>query len=502
MTAERPLGKVYLIGAGPGDPGLITLRGVDCLKRAEVLLYDYLVNPRIIEHAPADAERIRLGRHGRERVWTQAAINRQMVESARAGKIVVRLKGGDPLVFGRMAEEQQALIAQGIPFEIVPGVSSGLAAGSYTGIPLTHRELASAVALVTGQECHAKAGDSLDYEALARFPGTLVFYMGVTTAAHWSAALIRAGKPAETPVAIVRKCTLPEQRTIRCRLDQLGERLRHPSPVRPPAVVIVGAVAAAEHALAWFEQRPFSGQTVLVTRPAEQAGELADMLTEIGADVWVQPAIAISRPSDWGPVDRAIERLDRYDWLVFSSVNGVTAFLNRMLGQADLRRLGGCRLAAIGPGTAAALDKYHLRADCLPEEYRAESLAAALAPQASGQRFLLVRASRGREVLAETLHAAGGKVEQVVAYVSSDVREPGEAIRQRLVAGRIDWITVTSSAIARSLIAMFGDELARSKLATISPITSGVLRDGGFAPAVEAREYTMEGLVAAMRAAL
>ncbi len=502
MTAERPLGKVYLIGAGPGDPGLITLRGATCLSQADVLLYDYLVNPKILEHVPAGAQRIRLGRHGRERVWTQAAINRQMVESAAAGKVVVRLKGGDPIVFGRLAEEQLALVAHGIPFEIVPGVSSGLAAGSYAGIPLTHRQLASAVALVTGQECHGKDSDSLDFGALAHFPGTLVFYMGVTTAPYWTDALIQAGKPPDTPVAIVRKCTLPEQRTIRCRLDQVVDRLRQPSPVRPPAVVIVGAVAAAEHALAWFEQRPFYGQTVLVTRPADQAGELADRLTDLGAEVCVQPAISISEPSDWGPVDRAIERLDHYDWVVFSSVNGVQAFFGRLLRRTDLRRLSGCRLAAIGPGTAAALGEYHLRADLVPEEYRAESLAEALVSRASGRRFLLVRASRGREVLAETLRRGGAQVDQVVAYVSSDVTGPNEAIRKQLAAGKIDWITVTSSAIARSLMAMFGDNLRRANLAAISPITSGVLRESGFPPAVEAVDYTMEGLVTAMRAAV
>ena len=496
--AEQPAaGRVYLVGAGPGDPGLITLRGVECLRRADVVLYDYLVNPQILEHAAPQAELACLGCHAQGRIWPQSEVNRRLVAEARAGKTVVRLKGGDPAVFARAAEELAALTEAGIAFAVVPGVTAALAAASYAGIPLTHRDGASAVALVTGHEAD-KDAPALDYAALAAFPGTLVFYMGVTTAKHWTGALIEAGKAPATPAAIIRRCSWPDQRTIRCTLGTVAERVAAET-LRPPAMVIVGEAAGLEHAGEWFTRRPLFGAKIVVTRPRGQCDPLRSRLAELGADVLLQPAIEIVPPENWQAVDAALSRLTDFDWLVFSSANGVEHLIARLLAaHGDLRKLGGVRLAAIGPGTADALATFHLRADLVPPEYRAESLADALAAQTAGRRVLLVRASRGREVLAERLEAAGTVVEQVVAYQSRDVTQSDDLVAELLRQGGIAWITVTSSAIARSLAAMFGDNLRRTRLASISPVTSATLRELGFEPAAEAEVYIVDGLIEAL----
>jgi uroporphyrinogen III methyltransferase/synthase len=468
---------------------------MECLRRADLVLCDYLVNAAILRHAPPTAERISLGHHSRQ--WPQEEINARMVEAARAGKTVVRLKGGDPDVFGRSVEETEALRQAGIPFETVPGVTAALAAAGYVGIPITHAQYSSAVALVTGQERPGKQDSLLDYEALARFPGTLIFYMGVTSASRWTEGLVRGGKPPETPVAIVRRCSWNDQRTTHCTLKTTAAVIDQ-QKIRPPAVIVVGPVAALAPAATWFTARPLFGKRILVTRPRDQADELGQPLAELGAEVLYQPAIEIRPPADWGPVDAALNELDRYDWLVFSSANGVRWLLDRLCLTGDLRRLGGVRLAAIGSGTAEELARYRLRADLVPREFRAEALAAELAEQASGKRFLLARASRGREVLAEQLAAAGAAVEQVVVYQSVDVERPDPEIAATLTAGRIDWITVTSSAIARSLARMFGPHLEQVPVASISPVTSETLRGLGCEPAVEATEYTMHGLIRAI----
>ncbi|MGE0756299.1 MAG: uroporphyrinogen-III C-methyltransferase [Pirellulaceae bacterium] len=495
---NRNLGKVFLVGAGPGDPDLLTLRGAECLRQADVVLYDYLVNPQALRHTRSAAECICLGQHGQSRLWTQEEVHQELVRRARAGQIVVRLKGGDPGVFARGGEELDALDAAQIPYEVVPGVTAALAASSYAGIPLTHREHASAVALVTGQEGPEK-DESLDYVALARFPGTLVFYMGVTTARSWSAQLLTAGKPPDTPVAIVRRGSLPDQRVSYCRLDELGEFVERRPKLRPPAVIIVGQVATPRATPSWFERRPLFGRRILVTRPDQPGDRLTALLAGLGADLLCQPAIEIAPPADWRPVDAALSRLAVFHWLVFSSANGVRYLLDRLLtGNRDLRQMGTLKLAAIGTGTAESLRDYRLRADVIPTEFRAESLATSLAGHAAGQRFLLARASRGREVLAEQLTAAGGLVEQVVVYESRDVVAPFPQVARALAVGDVQWVTVTSSAIARSLHRMFGATLSRVRLASISPITSEVLRELGYAPAVEATTYSMDGLAAAI----
>jgi uroporphyrinogen III methyltransferase/synthase len=491
---------VYLVGAGPGDPRLLTLRGAECLRAADVVLYDYLASAEVLEHTRPGAQLVCLGRHGHGRLMSQDEVNAAMIAHAREGRAVVRLKGGDPTIFARLAEELAALHAAGVPYEIVPGITAAQAASSHAGIPLTERDEASCVAFVTGQESADKQSASpLDYAALAAFPGTLVFYMGITTAPQWSSALLAHGKTAATPVAIVRRGSLPDQQTLFTTLGQVASVVRATN-LRPPAVVIVGDVARQRNLANWFTLRPMFGRTVLVTRPRHQADELANELRNLGAQVFCQPAIEITEPSDWAAVDAVIRRIDDFHWLVFSSANGVHFFLRRLfeLGH-DLRRLGGRKIAAIGPATASALAEYHLRAEVQPPEYRAESLAETLGPRARGERVFLARASRGRDVLAEMLAAAGAAVEQAVVYESHDIEEPDRDVADSLAAGRIDWTTVTSSAIARSLVRLFGERLRQTKLAAISPLTAEVLTELGHPPAAVAQQYTAAGIVAAIR---
>jgi uroporphyrinogen III methyltransferase / synthase len=512
--AQQNATKVYIVGAGPGDPGLVALRGAQCLARADVVLYDYLVNPRILALAPRAAELVCLGRHGAghhqagaaqsgagqtDTPWCQDEINRRLVELATAGRVVVRLKGGDPSLFGHLIEEVGALRAAGIEYEIVPGVTAASAVASHAGIALTGRDAASAVAFITGRESSDKE-QPLDFSHLAPFPGTLVFYMGVTTVRRWSTALLAAGKAGDTPVAVVWRASLPDQRVLRARLDDVADSVER-ERLRPPAIFVVGPTADAAGDLDWFTSRALAGQTVLVTRAPKADDSLVARLDEMGAKVLFQPAIEIGPPANWAPVDRAIERLTDFQWLVFSSANGAEAFFDRLPATGrDLRALVQVRLAAIGPGTAEALARYRLKADLVPPEFRAESLADALAPLAAGQRVLLVRASRGREVLAERLVAAGATVEQVVAYSSVDVPAADEEIASLLRRGGIDWITVTSSAIARWLVGMFGADLAKARLASLSPITSATLVELGHPPAAEATRYTFAGLVDAILA--
>ena len=498
---SNPHGRVYLVGAGPGDPGLLTLRGAACLAMADVVLYDYLASPELLSHCRAGTQRICLGRHGHGRLLSQTEINAAIVRHALAGRTVVRLKGGDPAIFARLAEELAALSAAGLQYEIVPGVTAAQAARSHASLPLTDRDEASCVAFVTGQEKHDRSADRLDYAALARFPGTLVFYMGITTVGSWSRTLLDEGKAAATPVAIVRRCSLPDQQTFFTTLGEVAEFVAG-KKLRPPAVVIVGDVAKPREIANWFTTRPLFGRTVLITRPDHQSDDLATRLLNLGANVLRQPAIEIGPPADWTNVDKAIEGLAGFDWLVFSSSNGVDSLLGRILALGyDMRRLAGARLAAIGPGTAAALATFHVTADLQPETYRAESLAESLGPQVRGKRVLLIRASRGREVLAEMLTGAGAIVEQVVAYESRDVAAADEDIIQELASGRIDITTVTSSAIAHNLARLFGDDLSKTRLAAISPLTASVLTELGHPAAIVAGIYTTDGLVQAILAA-
>jgi uroporphyrinogen III methyltransferase / synthase len=494
----EPFGQVFLIGAGPGDPGLLTLRGAELLSRADVVLYDYLTPAVLLKHCRVDCETVCLGRHGAGKLWTQTQINERMIAAALAGKTVVRLKGGDPGIFGRLAEELAALRAANLPYEIVPGVTTAVAAGAYAEVTLTDRDAASCVAFVTGHENPQKDDTlSLDFAALAKFPGTLVIYMGFTTAPLWSAELIRHGMSVTTPVLIVRKCSLPTQESFAMTLGDVATELA-PGKMRPPLVAIVGAVSASG-VESWFTRRPLFGKTVLVTRPEHQADELADRLTELGARVLRQPVITISPPEDRAAFSAAVTRATGYDWIVFSSANGVEAFFTELAAQGlDARSLYRKQIAVIGPATSDALLAHGLFCDLQPEEYRAEALADALAPLAGGMNVMLIRASRGRDVLYQELLSAGSLVEQTIAYRSEDVAELRPEIAAALEAGEIDWVTVTSSAIARSLVKLAGDSLKRTKLVAISPLTAGVLAELGYPATAVAEEFTSAGVVAAV----
>ena len=480
-------------GAGPGDPGLITLRAVECLQQADLVLYDYLANSAALEHASPSAELVCLGYHATGRQLTPDEIVAEMLAGARMGKTVVRLKGGDPSVFGRGADEVGALREAGIPFEIVPGITAGIAVAAFCEIPITHHDVASAVALVTGQERHNKAESHLDYGALAEFPGTLIIYMGVTKAVQWSRALIERGKPAETPVAIVRWCTWSRQQTFRCTLGTVAEVVKQQG-LRPPALFVVGKVVEHAPLLTWFAARPLFHTRVLVAGSLATSDKLRRRFAALGADVITEPAIRITDPSDWAPVDAALDRLEQYDWLAFSSGNGVDYFFRRLFERGrDARWLGRVKLAAIGSATADRLARYHLQADLVPEQSQAASRV--LEGEAAGRRFLLPGTNRGRQVLADELEKAGAHVDQIVVYDSVDVEQPNPQVAMALSGGEIDWITVTSAGTAQSLVRLYGDALRHARFASISPLTSAALRDLGFEPAAEASPPTADALL-------
>ena len=491
-------GKVYLVGAGPGDPGMLTLRGQACLQMADVVLYDYLANPRLLRWAE-QAERICLGKHGKGRVFSQDEINRKIVELAQAGKSVVRLKGGDPAIFARAHEELAEIVRHGIPYEIVPGITAALSVTSTVGIPLTHRDHASAVALVTGQGKSGGPESHIDYQALANFPGTLVFYMGTTTVEQWSSELIKAGMDPNTPVLATRNCSLPNQTSLSCKLNEIAGRVNQETKLRPPVLFVVGKSAESFGEFNWFESRPLFGKTVLVTRPSHQTDGLRVPLEELGAEVVEQPAIEIASTCDRKEVTSALTSMDQYDWVVFSSVNGVRFLMDAFLKDHDIRKLAGVRLAAVGPATAKALEDFHLKTDLVPESFDADCLAKELSPKVKEQRVLLIRASRGREVLFEELSKSAADVQQLVCYSSTDVNEADPNVAARLQAGEFDFTTITSSAIAKSMVGLFGEHLKNTRLVSISPVTTATLNELGFPPELEAETYTIEGIVAAIQ---
>jgi uroporphyrinogen III methyltransferase/synthase len=494
-TSKPTTGTVHLVGAGPGDPGLITVRAVQCLQEADLVLYDYLANPTLVEYAPEGAELVRLGRHDQGRSLSPDEISQVMVEAALEGKNVVRLKGGDASIFARGIDEADACRAAGITFEIVPGITSGLATAAYAEIPLTHHEDASAVALVTGHERDDKEESHVDYKALAAFPGTLVFYMGVKWAGRWSSALMEHGKPPDTPVAVVQWCSRARQQTVKCTLrtvvDAIGEK-----GIRPPSLFVVGKVVDHAPALSWFQERPLFGTTVLVAGSLKTASKLRGRLSVLGAEVLTQPAIRIAEPVDWAPVDAALEQIHQYDWLVFTSGSGVDGFMGRIMSRGqDARALGQIRMAALGRGTAERLRSYHLVPDLAPEKVDSSALAQDLMNDAPSGAFLLARATGDRPVLAEELEEIGAGVDQVGVYRTVDMDEPNQDVADALKAGEVQWITVTSSPTARSLVRLYGDLLKKAKILSISPLTSSTLKDLGYEAAVQATPHTVEGMV-------
>jgi len=496
-------GKVYLVGAGPGDPGLLTVKGLRCLQQADLVLYDGLVNPLLLRLTSAQVERTSRIKSATDRVAGQDEINRRLIEAASAGKTVVRLKGGDPFIFGRGSEEAAALAAANIDFEVVPGVTAAVAAGEYSGLSFTHRDYSSAVAFVTGHEDPTKEHPALDYAAIARFPGTLVFYMGLHRLEPLVDALLRGGKPATTPACVVSSATNPSQRTIAAPLGQLAEAVRA-ADLHPPSIIVVGECVSRRETIAWFEKRPLFGRRIGITRPVAQAGPMIDRVLQLGAEPVLLPTIQILPPDDWQPIDETLARLEEFDWLVFTSVNGVDAFLGRLWDSGgDARRLGTVRIAAIGPATGESLRRFGLRPDLVPPAFRAESLAEELRPHVAGKRVLWARADRGRDVLPDELAKAGAVVKQLIVYRNVDATSLPQAELSRLEQGELDWIALGSPSIAQSLQtlctqAALGQLGGRTRLASNSPVTTARAREIGLPIAAEATDYTWDGLLDAI----
>jgi uroporphyrinogen III methyltransferase/synthase len=469
------------------------------LAKADLVVYDRLVSSRLLDFAPSTAERVCVSELAEHHVERCPHVNDLLVKAAREGKRVVRLKGGDPLIFGRGGEEAEILRAAGISYEIVPGVTAAVAAGAFAGIPLTHRLHSSAVALVTGHENPDKPETNLDWSALARFPGTLAIYMGMSRLPQIVKNLIEHGKKSDTPSAAVYMASTGAQRTITATLVDLPKAVEKEG-LASPSIVLIGEVVKLRQQLAWFEHRPLFGKSVLVTRPKDQAGELAQRLEELGAVVYLLPAVEIKEPEDWTPTDQAIQQLASVQWLVFTSVNGVHAFLRRMRNKGkDLRALGGIQIAVIGSATADALRSYHLEPDLMPEKFRSEELAEALRERVRGQRVLLARADRGRDVLRSELSQVA-EVIQVAVYRQTDaVIRDSEPLNS--LSKEIDYVLLTSSNIARAFAAALNEKAremihtGRTKIVSISPVTSAAVRELGWNVAAEALEFTTQGVV-------
>jgi uroporphyrinogen III methyltransferase / synthase len=493
-------GCVYLVGAGPGHPGLLTLRGLECLRRADLIIHDRLVSARVLDMARPEAACICTSRLAGPHSERGRIIQDRLIAASRAGQIAVRLKGGDPLIFARLAEETAALRQAGVPYEIVPGISAAQGAAAFAEIPLTQRDSASAVAFVTGHECAGKSSGQLDWPGISHFPGTIVFYMGMTRLEDIVTALLANGKSPNTPAVVVQNATRGNQSTVRAPLGELILAAAK-AELGPPSVVIVGPTAQWATGPTWAEKRPLFGKRILVARPREQGLAFASQLEELGATPIVIPALTLAPPDDWAPVDQAIARIRDFDWLVFTSANGVQAFVDRLEhNQRDLRVLGQARLAAIGPATAAALAAFHLRADLIPVEYVSEALAAELRAVVAGRRVLLVRAQQGRDILREEL-AAVAQVEQIAVYRQMRNPDLEELLGNCWAECAPDFVALTSSNIAQALLRVLSPQMAQSirngavRLITISPVTSAAVKEFDLPIAAEANRYSTEGIL-------
>lgn len=495
---------VYLVGAGPGDPGLITVKGLECLRRAEVVVYDRLAAPALLAEAPESCERIYVGKASSRHALSQDEINALLVQKAAAGLRVVRLKGGDPYVFGRGGEEADALVSAGLPFEVVPGVTAGVAVPAYAGIPVTHRGVATAVAFITGHEDPTKPDSQLDWGRLATGFATLVFYMGMENLAEISGQLVAHGRAPDTPAAVIRWGTRPEQRTVTGTLADIAGRVAA-ADLGPPALIVVGDVVRLRARLNWFERRPLFGRQVLVTRTRTQASALVDEVRALGGSVFEYNAISVHDPADWTPVDELIERVDQFDWVVFTSQNGVTRFLGRLFDHHgwDARALGGARLAAVGPATAAELRRYGLTADLVPPEPQAAALPPALLPLLQpGNHVLIVRAEAAAADLAAPLRQAGIGATECIAYRTGPGAGDVDDLQRALANGEIHYATFASSSAVTHLLEAAGGPgaLAGVTIAVIGPQTAEAARAAGLPVHVVAAEPSVAALAQAIAA--
>jgi uroporphyrinogen III methyltransferase/synthase len=498
MSAARQ-GVVYLVGAGPGDPGLMTARALELIASAEAIFYDRLISLGALDGAREDAELAYVGKAPGLPSVPQDEIGERLIEAARAGKSVVRLKGGDPFVFGRGGEEGEALRAAGVEFEVVPGVTAGVAATAYAGIPVTHRDDASAVAFVTGHEDPEKEESALDWEALARFPGTLVFYMGVKRLPRNAAALIAAGRDPDEPAAAVERGTMDGQRTVVATLGTLAEAVEREG-IGAPALIVVGQVVQRREALAWLERRPLHGRRIVVTRARAQASGLAATLRGLGAEVVELPAIRIEPLLGSEEVKRAVASIDEYALICLTSPNGVRLLFEALREAGlDARALSGATVAAIGPGTARALARGGIAADIVPERFVAEALVEALGEvEVAGKRVLVARAAEARDVIPEHLSERGAEVDVLALYETVREEPSAEAIE---AAQEADYVTFTSSSTVRNLTGALGDRFPReARIVSIGPVTSEAARDAGLEVHIEAARHDIDGLLEALLA--
>jgi uroporphyrinogen III methyltransferase / synthase len=498
-------GTVYLVGAGPGDPGLLTLRGAELLARADVIVYDALVNAALLKTVPAQAEIIYGGKRAKDHAIPQEELNKLLIERARAGKTVVRLKGGDPYVFGRGGEEAVQLAEAGVPFEVVPGVSSFVAVPNYAGIPLTHRDFCSRVTLVTGHGDPAKEEASIDWPSVAKTPGTQVIMMGTDRIGHIAQTLIGHGMAPTTPIAVIRWGTTARQQSIEGTLANIGA-ITAREKIAPPTVAVIGEVVKLREKLNWFEKRPLFGQRVVVTRSREQAGKLAGRLTELGAEVIEIPTIKFEPPTKREPVVDALLELNSYDWLVFTSANGVTQFFEYFFRQHhDMRDIGGARIAAVGPATANKVKELHLQVDLMPDEATAAHIAKAFTEfeTIENLKICLLRAEVANPELPKELESLGAIVDDIALYKTvPETEDRGGAALQLKEAGA-DWILFTSPSTvehfqARIDLPGLRKQFPDLKIGSIGPETSKALAVLGLTPTIEPGEHTVEGLIDAL----
>ena len=499
MTTVNRTGKVYLVGAGPGDPGLLTVKGKECLETADVVLYDFLANPALLQYAPPSAQRIYVGRRGRGQYQDQTDINRLLIERAKEGHVVVRLKGGDPFVFGRGGEEAEAVAAAGIEFEIVPGVTAAVAVPAYAGIPVTHRTLASTVTFVTGHEDPTKPETQLEWPKLASTSGTLVFMMGMKNLPAIVTRLLSEGRSPNQPVAVIRWGTKADQETIVGTLGNIVAKAEH---LEPPTVIVVGEVVRLRGQLNWFETKPLFGKRIVLTRAREQAREFSQLLAAYGAEPIEVPTIQIVPPASWQAIDDAVTRLNTYQWLIFTSVNGVRPFMNRLHAAGkDARALANLRLCAIGPRTAQELETYGLTPDIIPTEFQAEGIIAALTDLGiRGSRVLIPRAEVAREILPEQLRELGATVDVIPVYRTISPAVDVASLTQQFHDGRVAVVTFTSSSTVRNFVEVFGGRNAVKSLleevvvACIGPITARTAEEYGLTVTVMPAENTVPAL--------
>ncbi|MEI6536819.1 MAG: uroporphyrinogen-III C-methyltransferase [Verrucomicrobiaceae bacterium] len=500
MTQKKNIsrGICYLVGAGPGDPGLLTLRGKECLELADVVVYDYLSNPELLRFAKPEAEKIYVGKKAKDHTLSQEGINKLIVEKTRAGKVVTRLKGGDPVLFGRGAEEAQELSDAGIAFEIVPGITSAIAGPAYAGIPVTHRSHCSQLTIFTGHEDPTKPDSSLDYAKIAQADGTKVMLMGVERIDEITGKLMEHGAKPSTPVALTRWATTGRQQTIEGTLQTIA-KIVSDAGFKAPAVCVIGSVVLERDKLNWFENRPLFGKRIVVTRTRTQAGELTKKLAQLGADVIELPTIRIEPPKDLKTFGQLVQDCHTYDWIVFTSPNGVEKFFEMFYKlYQDARSIGGAKIAAIGPGTADKIKQMHLAVDLLPEKFVAEGLIQAFKKvDVENQTILWVKAEQTREVIANELTGLGAIVDEAIAYRTMPETESHEAITRFKEEGA-DVITFTSSSTVEHFLDLKMPLPDKIKIASIGPITSKTLKDRGLRVDIEAREHTIPGLVSAI----